>query len=553
MAFSQSSSQSESSPEQQLQLHWQMAQQYQRENRIDLAIGEYKAMVAIDPKNLNARANLGVLLFFQGDYISAAPELRAALNLQHDLWKIEAVLGICDRKIGNGSDWRDELTEAFPHLPDDRFKYEVGEELIAGYSSSGDLEKAKVIRDALVKIGQTEIGDGDSGQVQGTRSLLSERNRAGYAGDSSCLGCHKDESESYIRTSHHFTSFLAGAHPLPGSFREGSNVVVIRDAKSGSGNPGLLFRMDEKDGKAYETAVMGFAPHVETETESIDLIIGSGKRGQSYLYWAGDALYQLPISYWSDGGKWINSPSYTDGTANFTRPIDPRCLECHATYIRPVTEGPKVNRYDRDTVVPGISCETCHGPGAEHASDMRARSSLSAYDTPDKILNPVKFPRERQIDLCALCHNGAAGEEIAPAFSYLPGEPLEEHVAPGHAPQPEHMDVHGNQVGLLQRSRCYLASPSMTCSTCHNVHAPERPAATYSAKCLTCHEWKSCGMSAKLGSSITRNCIDCHMPVEPTRAVMPVTAGRVEHAAMRNHWIKVYPESSILQRDESKH
>jgi hypothetical protein len=536
---------------QELEAHWQMAQQYQRENRPDLAVGEYKAMVALDPKNLNARANLGVLLFFEGDYASAALNLRVALNLQHDLWKIEAVLGICDRKIGKGSGWRDELEEAFPHLPDDRFKYEVGEELIAGYSSSGYLEKAKAMRDALVKIGQTDVADENSDSVQGVGASPSEIDRAGYAGDSSCLACHKAESDSYAQTSHHFTSFLAGAHPLPGSFREGSNALVIRNAKSAPDKPGLLFRMDEKDGNAYETAVMGLAPHVETETESIDVVIGSGKRGQSYLYWVGDALYQLPISYWSDGRKWINSPSYTDGTANFTRPIDPRCLECHASYIHPVTEGPKVNRYDRDTLVPGISCETCHGAGAEHASDMHARSGLNAHDTPDKILNPAKFSRERQIDLCALCHNGAAGQEVAPAFSYLPGEPLDEYVTQGHAAQPEHMDVHGNQVGLLQRSRCYQASTTMTCSTCHDVHAQGRSVATYSTKCLTCHEWKSCGISAKLGNRITRNCIDCHMPVEPTKAVMPVTAGRVERAAMRNHWIKVYPKSSIEIEEHS--
>ena len=74
-----------------------------------------------------------------------------------------------------------------------------------------------------------------------------------------------------------------------------------RSAHSASGQPGLLFKMDEKDGRASETAVMGRAPHIETETELIDLVIGSGKRGQSYLYWHGDALNQLPISYWTDG------------------------------------------------------------------------------------------------------------------------------------------------------------------------------------------------------------------------------------------------------------
>jgi len=49
------------------------AQGYLREKRPDLAIPEFKAIIALDPDNVNARANLGVLLFFQGDYANAAP------------------------------------------------------------------------------------------------------------------------------------------------------------------------------------------------------------------------------------------------------------------------------------------------------------------------------------------------------------------------------------------------------------------------------------------------------------------------------------------------
>src|SRR5271168_1359854 len=54
------------------------------------------------------------------------------------------------------------------------------------------------------------------------------------------------------------------------------------------------------------------------------------------------------------------------------------------------------------------------------------------------------------------------------------------------------VDVHGNQVALLARSRCYQSSPTMTCSTCHDEHAPEHAAASYSNQCLTCHEPDKC-------------------------------------------------------------
>ncbi|HZL49754.1 MAG TPA: multiheme c-type cytochrome, partial [Terracidiphilus sp.] len=243
--------------------------------------------------------------------------------------------------------------------------------------------------------------------------------------------------------------------------------------------------------------------------------------------------------YWTDGRQWINSPGYEDGSVDFSRPVNPGCLECHATYIRPLSQDPGTNRYDRDSLVPGISCERCHGPGAEHVARQKAGSASAS--TGQTILNPAKFSRDRQVDMCALCHNGIQREAIAPAFSYMPGKRLSDYFRLLQTDLAEHPDVHGNQVGLLKRSRCYLSSPNMTCSTCHDVHAKERPAASYSAKCLTCHQWQSCGLSKTMGHSIANNCIDCHMPVEPTRVIVSETADHVVRATMRNHWIKIYP------------
>jgi hypothetical protein len=362
--------------------------------------------------------------------------------------------------------------------------------------------------------------------------------RAGYAGDKACLECHKQEGLSYLHTSHHLTSRLADKDSVLGSFSPGSNVLMIVDPARTAAQPGLYFRMDAKNGHYFETAVTGWGKDLLAQTERIDIVTGSGVRGVTYLYWDGDRLYELPVSYWTDGHQWINSPGYDNGTAKFSRPINPGCLECHATYIKPLSTDPLTNRYERDSFVPGISCETCHGPGAEHIRRQNARTAVSQGQA---ILNPAKFSRDRQVDLCALCHNGIQREATAPAFSYVPGEPLADYFKPLLTDPLEHPDVHGNQVGLLQRSRCYLSSPNMTCSTCHDVHAPERPAASYSSKCLTCHQWQSCGIAKTMGHRIANDCIDCHMPVEPTNVIVSDTAGKIARAKMRNHWIKVYP------------
>ena len=374
--------------------------------------------------------------------------------------------------------------------------------------------------------------------ISSSKEGQSATDRTDYVGDAKCHTCHREVAQNYQHTPHHLTSQLATIDSVHGSFQNGANSLVINDPAQ-SAEPGLQFHMESKKDGLFETARSGWGSQVYQRTERIDLVTGSGVRGQTYLFWQGNRLFELPASYWSDGHRWINSPGYIDGTADFSRPVNPACLECHATYIRALSTNPATNRYDRKSLVPGISCESCHGPGANHVQQMR--HATTAKDP--SILNPAKFSRDMQVDLCAECHNGIQREGLAAAFSYIPGHPLKEYFKQLPSPDVEHPDVHGNQVGLLQRSKCYRSSEQMSCSTCHDVHTTGQSLESYSAKCLSCHNWQSCGMSKEMGNKITNKCIDCHMPVEETNVIVSQTAGQVVHAKMRNHWIKVYADA----------
>src|SRR5215475_7004369 len=96
----QTESQQTSTRTQQIAFHAQQAKQYLTENQPDRAIPEFRAILALDPDNVDARGNLGVLLFFQGNYTLAIPELRSALKLQPKLWKIQALLGMAEKRTG---------------------------------------------------------------------------------------------------------------------------------------------------------------------------------------------------------------------------------------------------------------------------------------------------------------------------------------------------------------------------------------------------------------------------------------------------------------------
>jgi len=354
--------------------------------------------------------------------------------------------------------------------------------------------------------------------------------RGDFLGDGACQECHQAIGDAYARNGHHLTSQLPTGSSVLGRFTSGANILK-------TGDPDLHFRMEAKESGFYETAVFWQPPDEKTRTERIDIVTGSGAKGQTYLYWKGNQLFQLPVSYWTELKGWINSPGYTEGVANFDRPIPPSCLECHATYFDSVPSGQAENYYSKTDYVLGISCERCHGPGRQHAQNERLKPG-AVFSGAHSIVNPASLPRDRRMEVCAQCHGGI-GQPIAPAFSYVPGQPLENYFK---LPQPDadaHVDVHGNQVALTQRSRCYQNS-QMTCTTCHEVHGPERSAASYSEKCLQCHKDRDCGEFAKLGAKIQENCIDCHMPVQNSDRIVADVNGKQVKARIRNHWIKVY-------------
>jgi hypothetical protein len=339
---------------------------------------------------------------------------------------------------------------------------------------------------------------------------------------------------------------------MVGKFTSGSNSLRTLD-------PNLHFLMTRVNGSYFETAVFGQPPDELKQKERIDLVVGSGERGQTYLYWKGDRLFELPVTYWTPLETWENSPGYRDGTADFDRPVVPRCLECHATYFSAIPSEAPANRFHKAGAVLGISCERCHGPGRQHveleqtASQRAPKASASASSQAGVdgaqnlgIVNPQKLSRDRQIDVCAECHAGL-GEERAPAFSFVPGQRLSEYLEVQPLDPDAKVDVHGNQVALLERSRCFQSSTKITCNYCHDVHAPEHAAASYSNRCLTCHKVESCGVYPKLGQDITKNCIDCHMPVQDSNLIVSNAGGKQIKMRIRSHWIKVYVEAAGQQ------
>ena len=141
--------QADQSRQQQIAVHRNQAAEFLKENELDQAASEFKAILALDPKNVDARGNLGVVLFFQGKYAEAIPQLRSALSEQHTLWKIQALLGIAEKRTGDIEAARGDLEKSFPKVLEENIKIETGMELIEVYTANRELDKAATVVSTL--------------------------------------------------------------------------------------------------------------------------------------------------------------------------------------------------------------------------------------------------------------------------------------------------------------------------------------------------------------------------------------------------------------------
>jgi Tfp pilus assembly protein PilF len=143
-------SQATGNKQQEFAAHMQKAHGYLDEKQPALAIPEFQAAVAIDPENVDAQANLGVLLFFQGKAADSIPHFRAALAAIKEerppgLAKIQGLLGMAESRTLDFANARKDMEAAFPALQDRRFQVQLGLELAGLDTESGDLDKAATV------------------------------------------------------------------------------------------------------------------------------------------------------------------------------------------------------------------------------------------------------------------------------------------------------------------------------------------------------------------------------------------------------------------------
>jgi hypothetical protein len=391
--------------------------------------------------------------------------------------------------------------------------------------------------------------------------------RYDYVGPEACAKCHTKNYESWRAHPHSKMNRNATAATVVGDFSGRS--LTYGDArvvfsKGGGELTMTIFRGDKFVRQLRVTRTVG--------SRFVQMYIGVQSEGPEL---PDDAVYtrevKLPFSYWIARDEWFpesydevhEGPELDEKgnlTAAFRWDIPSKsawqqvCIKCHNTYpyasrleaapdallagfpaaditlAKVVTKRrPAAQQWlldQSELVTLGISCESCHFGGREHAtkgasiSFLPKSQDLSFPKATDALVASARQTPYVVNSICNQCHSA----------------------------YPQAGTIYANgATGWNSREARDLAAGSCTskimCTTCHNPHeaGPITPGAAPSAAqaraCVSCHEAQAKGHSQH-GESVS--CMDCHMP-------------RIVHGLagmLRSHRISSPSDPRMLRADQ---
>lgn len=356
----------------------------------------------------------------------------------------------------------------------------------------------------------------------------------GYVGSSVCRECHGDVWERY--QSHpmaHSLSPVIGNDPIEDYvgktvFSRGKREYSVE--RVGERVFHHEKQIDDQGAAIYDQAV------------EVHYAIGSGNRGRSYIIDRGGLLFQSPITWYSQAGRWDLSPGYLEERhERFGRRIVDRCISCHAGRAAPDPQW--ADRFQTPPIIEfGIGCERCHGPGEAHVAwHIAAETPAGA----DPIVNPARLEPPRRESVCNQCHLHGDAEILRYGrtdFDFRPGMNLGEVWsmvmsnlrAEGGAPTEA-----VSQVQQMLDSKCARRSEGrLGCVSCHDPHcAPpdSEKLSFFRKKCLACHVESDClePIENRRRPPVEDFCTACHMP--------QLSTTDVPHATQTDHRIPRRP------------
>lgn len=242
-----------------------------------------------------------------------------------------------------------------------------------------------------------------AGQTRRNNSLSNWRpgndtNGIRYVGSARCAQCHVTQAATQPTT------------PM------GQALALVGDCEILNARPLLTFRngaFTYRITREGNRSIYSVTDGVTTISEPILYCFGHGEVGQTYSFRHNGMSYETRISYYSG----VNGLDFTIGQPRLVptsleealgRAVPAsethNCFGCHSTGA---VNGSQLRL---DQLIPGVTCEACHGPGENHIAAVRARKVSDL-----QIFNPgILDASDVTQSFCASCHTSFEQAMIMP-------------------------------------------------------------------------------------------------------------------------------------------
>ncbi|MDT7806746.1 MAG: hypothetical protein QOJ70_559 [Acidobacteriota bacterium] len=329
-----------------------------------------------------------------------------------------------------------------------------------------------------------------------------------YVGSKVCAQCHTAEAKEQLDT------------PMAHALESAANCAILNSHRPLTFTNGpYLYRLTQEGGRAAYTVTDG----KRTISEPVLYCFGQGEVGQTYIFRHGGELYESRVSYFraTQGldftiGHSRLAPSSLDDALG--RPIGSEearsCFGCHAP------EAINGDKLRLESFNPGVTCESCHGPGEKHVAAAERKDLKDPQVFNPGELNALDMSQE----FCGSCHLGFNQAMLLPeqgGVNNIRFQAYRIFNSPGHRG----------------------SDPRISCVACHDPHRKlEHEASNYDSKCFACHlttskEAKTKERAASACPVSTKGCVTCHMP----KIEIPGM-----HARFTDHWIRTVKSGETI-------
>jgi len=361
-----------------------------------------------------------------------------------------------------------------------------------------------------------------------------------YVGRDVCANCHSDQVAQWSNSHHDLAMQPASEETVLGDF---DNASLTHFEKIS-----LFYR------KGASFMVRTEGPEGKIQDYQIKYTFGIEPLQQYLIEFPGGRLQALSLAWDTrpkekGGQRWFHlypgeQIPHTD-ELHWTRVSqnwNSMCAECHSTRLEK-NYNPSDKAFDTTWSEIDVSCEACHGPGADHVAWAEQQPEAKAKDSTKGLvlqlderrginwtMNPTtgtairSEPRsgDREIQMCARCH--ARRSPISRQYAH--GQPLMDHYLPRLLD--EGMYYADGQIndevyvyGSFIQSRMYQAG--VTCGDCHEPHSLSLrvPGNGVCLQCHTAEKFDQTSHHHHKPDSTGGSCAECHMPPKTYMVVDP--------------------------------